>query len=115
MARPRIIIDPKVVEELAGIACTYPEIAAVVGCSEATLHRRFESIIKRGADNMHASLKRRQFEVAMAGNVGMLIWLGKIHLKQREQIEHTGSDGGDINIAVRYVNRPNVNGNDSGK
>ncbi len=114
MARPRIEIDPKAVKKLAGIACTYPEIAAIVGCSEATLHRRFESVIKIGVQNMHVSLKRKQFQVAMSGNVGMLIWLGKIHLKQREQIEHTGSDGGDINIAVRYVNRPNVNGN-SGK
>jgi hypothetical protein len=27
----------------------------------------------------------------------------------------TGPDGGDISITVQYVNRPNVNGSDSGK
>lgn len=31
------------------------------------------------------SLKRKQYEVAMAGNVTMLIWLGKIRLGQVEQ------------------------------
>lgn len=85
MARPRKKIDPEQVRKLAAIQCTTAEMAAVLNCSSDTLERRFAAILKEGRANGCMSLKRKQYELAMSGNVGMLIWLGKQHLGQYEK------------------------------
>ena len=104
--RPRLNIDPAKVERLASISCSYEEMAAILGCSTTTLSDRFRQAIEKGRSAMKASLRRRQFEVAMgrpasydetgtlieserAPNVTMLIWLGKCVLGQseRQQVE----------------------------
>ncbi len=93
--RPKIELDPKQVETLAGLQCSYDEMAAVLGCSPDTLSRNYADAIKRGRENAKASLKRRQFEVAMKGNVTMLIWLGKQYLSQSDkQQRELGFKGG---------------------
>jgi AraC-like DNA-binding protein len=84
MGRPRKNIDPAQVEELASIDCSYAEMAAVLGCNESTLTRRFAQAIERGRNRGKTSLKRKQFELAMAGDRTMLVWLGKVRLGQRE-------------------------------
>lgn len=96
MARPKLEIDEKLVEALARISCTYEEIASVVGCSVDTLERRFADQIEQGRQQGKTSLRRKQFEVALAGDRGMLIWLGKQVLKQTEKQEITGSDGAPL-------------------
>ena len=109
MARPKKKIDPEQVKKLALIQCTMIEMAAFFECSVDTLERRFADVIKIGRENGKTSLKRKQFEIAMSGNVGMLIWLGKQHLGQKDQVEnemqvnadvtYTTSWGGNINVA----------------
>lgn len=84
MARPKLQIDEAQVEKLAAIDCSYEEMASILGCDPSTLTRRFAQAIKKGRDHGRMSLKRKQFEVAMSGNVTMLIWLGKIRLGQQE-------------------------------
>ena len=83
MARPRLQLDEKQIEQLAMINCSLAEIGAVMKCSVDTLER-YAEIIKRGRENGKSSLKKKQFEIAMKGNVTMLIWLGKIMLGQRD-------------------------------
>ena len=90
--RPRKRVDAKLIEELAKIMASRAEIAAIAGCSVSTLDRRFDAAIKRGNDHAKASIRRRQFECAMAGNVTMLIWLGKQWLGQRDKTETTTRD-----------------------
>ncbi len=85
MARPRKKIDPEQVEKLAAINCSYAEMAAVLDCSASTLKRRFGPVIKKGRELGTGSLKRQQYKLAMAGNVTMLIWLGKQYLGQKDQ------------------------------
>ncbi len=87
MARPKKKIDPEQVLKLAAINCSYDEMGSVLGCSPDTLERRFAGVIKKGRDNGKMSLKRKQYEIAMSGNVTMLIWLGKIMLGQVEKQE----------------------------
>lgn len=87
MARPKAQVDPNQVEQLGAIGCTNEEIAAYLGVSHDVIERRFECAIKKGRLKGHTSLKRKQYEVAMSGNVGMLIWLGKQYLGQREPRE----------------------------
>ena len=85
--RPKIKIDPEQVRRLASIFCTMQQIGHVVGCSVDTLERRFADIIKEGRDMGRTSLLKKQYEVAMTGNVSMLIWLGKQHLQQSDKQE----------------------------
>lgn len=85
MPRHKLPIDADQVEKLAAIMCTMKEIASVVKCSVDTLERRFADIIEKGRDRGKMSLKRKQYEVAMSGNVSMLIWLGKQHLGQKDK------------------------------
>jgi len=61
-------------------------MASVLKCSADTLERNFAAIIKEGREHGIMSLKRKQHEVAMSGNVSMLIWLGKVRIGQVEQV-----------------------------
>lgn len=103
--RPQKPIDPEQVKKLAAIDCSYAEIAAIVGCDPSTLTRRFAQAIREGRDQGNASLKRKQYERAMGGSDRMLIWLGKQRLGQREQVEHSGPNGGDIPHKVAVTRR----------
>lgn len=96
MARPRKAIDPEQVKQLAMIGCSVEEMASVLGVHERTIQRRFATPIKEGRLNAKASLRRKQFEMAMKGNPTMLVWLGKQWLDQKDKQEHTGAAGGPI-------------------
>jgi hypothetical protein len=89
VARPRKKIDPRKVKQLAGAGLTVAEIAAFLDCSKDTLERRFAASLKEGRERLNASLKRKQFIVAMGGNPTMLIWLGKQYLGQEEKVSAT--------------------------
>lgn len=95
--RPKIEIDPALVERLAAIHCPNVEIAAAVGCSVDTLTDRFSDIIAKGRENGKTRLRRKQLEVALTGNVSMLIWLGKQMLGQSEKVEAKTEHSGTIN------------------
>lgn len=96
--RPQVKIDENQVKQLASIGCTHAEIGAVLGCSSKTIQRRFVHLIKEGQERLKASLRRKQYSVAMDGNATMLIWLGKQYLDQKDQTETKIPEGIDINI-----------------
>lgn len=102
MARPKKKIDPEQIKQLAMIGCTLEEMAQVLGCHRATLDRRFATVIKEGWNLRNMSLRRKQFEVAMGGSVGMLVWLGKQFLGQKDKGEVSGPDGGPIAHTVEH-------------
>lgn len=87
MARPRKPIDAEQVRKLAMINCSYAEIAAVVGCNESTLTRRFAQVIKEGREQGRSSLKRMMWEAAQKGNTAMLIFLSKQLLGYSDKVE----------------------------
>ena len=86
--RPKKFIDLELVEKLAHIQCTYPEIASTLGVSVDTLlrHKEFTATFKRGAEGGRKSVRRMQFESANRGNVTMQIWLGKQYLGQSDHV-----------------------------
>lgn len=84
--RPPKQIDENEVYKLAQLWCTHEEIAAHVDCSVDTLDRHFAEIIKKGKEEGKASLRRMQWRSALDGNVSMQIWLGKVILKQKEEV-----------------------------
>ena len=107
-------IDPKQLGALAGMQCTYEEIAAVFGIKKRQFIDRIQAepglkeIIEDGWANGRASIRRQQLKLLMEGNATMAVWLGKQYLGQRDQssIEHAGEGGEPIKIIVEYADRP---------
>lgn len=90
MARPLKPIDEELLKKLCTILCTDSEMAAILGVSVDTLVNRYSDRIKEWKEGGKMSLRRAQYQLAMKGNMGMLIWLGKQHLGQ--------SDKNDFNV-----------------
>ena len=102
---PNLVLE---LEELARIGCTNDEIVAVLSNSVKgriswnTLDRNYGDVIKKGRDEMKASLRRSQFRLALEGNPAMNIWLGKQLLGQREPPHEITppADGAAFNVEV---------------
>ncbi len=109
MGRPRKPIDPDLVEKLAAIACTDGEIAEFFGVNESTIKRRFAPLLKKGRAVGKISIKRKQFDAALAGSVPLLIWLGKQYLGQRDKVETeniTHNDGPLVQVMPPTASSP---------
>ena len=103
MPRQRLKIDPGTVERLASINCSNAEIAAVIGCHVRTIERQFPEQIAKGRLTGKASLKRKMWEVAMAGNVPMMMWLSKIMLGYREDMKELGEGDEDVILETEWT------------
>jgi hypothetical protein len=95
--RPKLIIDPNRVYELSSLGCTNKEIGHALGCSDDTLEHRFLAELRRGRGDLKEKLRAAQVKLALAGNVTMLIWLGKQYLGQ--------SDTQQTNVDVKLDNK----------
>ena len=84
-------LDIQQVEQLAGFGCTNREISSFFKCSETTLTRNYGVNLEKGRDEGKIRLRQYQWKAAKAGNVAMLIWLGKQILGQadKQEIAHT--------------------------
>jgi uncharacterized protein YoxC len=80
-------LDHDLIFKLATLHCTYQEIAEVVGTSVKTLEKRFKNLIEKGRAEGKKSLRRAQMEKALAGDVRMLIWMGRQYLDQKDTPE----------------------------
>jgi len=89
MGKKDISIENQV-EKLASYGLTNKEIAEALGYDDTTLKRKFENYLIKGKANLKQRLKKKQIQVAMSGNVSMLIWLGKQYLDQSEKVVETG-------------------------
>ncbi len=87
MARPKKVIDVKLVEKLAAIHCTIAEIADICEVSRDTIERRYAALIAKARAEGKMSLRKYQWEAVKKGNVSMMIWLGKQLLDQRDSFE----------------------------
>ena len=98
-------------EKLCRLNCTNAEIAVFLGVTERTVERRiaksaaFRDAVQRGRNYGKLSLRRKQIEVASAGNATMLIWLGKQYLGQADKVEPGGQDEAPP-VAVSFNVRP---------
>lgn len=98
MARPKKQIDPKQVETLAAINCSYEEAAAVLDCDPRTIQRRYAAVFKKGREHGRMSLKRKMWDTAMGGNVTMQIWLSKQMLGYTDKQEVKTENKTDLNV-----------------
>lgn len=92
--RPRKEIDWVEFEKLCSLHCTQIEIAEWFNVSVDTIDRavtrnygeKFAEVFKKKSGRGKISLRRQQYEVALKGNVTMLIWLGKQYLGQSDKL-----------------------------
>jgi len=114
MARPKRTFNEeeiKLIESLAGMGCTYDEIAVCLRCSVDTVRDRirdenseFSEAHKKGMADLKISLRRAQIRLAENGNASMLIWLGKNLLGQKnESGSQVNHDLPPIIIESKYI------------
>ena len=88
MARPKKYnIDTEQVEKMASYGCSNREIADFFGCTESLISKSYSSFITKGRSKGKIRLRQLQHKAAEAGNVTMLIWLGKQRLGQTDKTE----------------------------
>lgn len=96
----------KKLENLGKIQCTTKEAAAVLDVSEPTFiefikrYEKARDVFEKGKENGKASLRRMQLKAAEAGNVTMMIWLGKQLLGQKDKHEIAGDQNNPIQHQV---------------
>lgn len=90
--RPQIEIDKLEFEKLCEFQATKKDIANTFNVGEATIDRwcqrtygmNFEDTFDRKRVKGLNSLRAKQYETAMKGNVSMMIWLGRNWLGQKD-------------------------------
>ena len=103
--RPRKEIDWQVLDE-AIVWASQEYCAERLGVSIETLAQRikerynlnFLEYKNKRREPLKINLLVKQYEVAMKGNVSMLIWLGKQHLGHAEKVEEKKDGRVEINI-----------------
>lgn len=107
MGRPKANIDKDQFEKLCAMQCPYNEISAWFGVCEDTLNawckreyggKTFSEVSAEKRGRGKISVRRKQYETAMKGDVKMLIWLGKNWLGQ--------SDSGEREVEVDKTKDP---------
>lgn len=89
-------INRAFVLELASKGHSIEEISEMAGVAKSTLRGSCLTELMRGRLMCGASLRAKQFELAMNGNATMLIFLGKQILGQHDRQEVSGINGGPI-------------------
>ncbi len=97
MPRKKINIDWETVNKLFEAGCNITEVSAYLGITDDTLNIRCKEVYKMVISEYAIKFKSKgegqlrvaQHKSALAGNVQMLIWLGKQRLNQYEQIQAT--------------------------
>lgn len=82
-------------------------IAEILGCHLETIKREFkkdESVFcaayNKGLADTKQKLAEKQIQLALSGHAGMLIWLGKQLLGQKDKIETESEDSLDGKIVL---------------
>lgn len=104
-------------KKLCQMHCTRKEIANFLEITEKTLTERckvqfgmlFSEIYDQYTAEGKISIRRKQFEVGMTGNVVMLIWLGKQHLGQRDKKDDGESTITEVKVTMHPDTIPNGN------
>lgn len=98
-------LDLDIIKGLAAIGATQEEIATIVGVSATRLRKEIEGnpacamALELGTAELKTSLRRTQVQMALSGNVPLLIWLGKQCLGQADK--HEQNNKTEINVTVQ--------------
>jgi len=109
--RPPIKIDWNIVDKYLEAGCLGTEIASVIGCHPQTFYDRcimekgmgFTEYMQSKRATGDALLRAKQYAYAMTGkngNLGMLIWLGKNRLGQKDDPYQETAFNGTLSLAL---------------
>ena len=93
----------KQVEEASGLGLPQDQICALVGISDVTLRKHYESELGLGKARASAQIAKSLFNKAIqGGDTTAMIWWTKAQMKWSETMrqELTGRDGGGIVINI---------------
>jgi hypothetical protein len=82
--RVELAIPERKIADLAAIGCTDSEIAAVAEVSETLVKVRYRDLIHKGREGFKTRIREMQLKRALEGSDTMLVWLGKVVLRQQE-------------------------------
>lgn len=85
VGRPKIELDRDQIFKLARLHCTIKEIADFFDVDRDTISNNYSAEITKGRADGRIRLRKKQFDLAMSGNVSMCIWLGKQMLDQNDR------------------------------
>ena len=109
MARPEKPFDWSKLDAILQYGALLSDASDIMGVSEDTILRKvkknfgmdFATYKLKKMSKVRIGLARKQIEVAMSGNVAMLIWLGKQMLGQSDKNENESSI--DYKIKIEKV------------
>lgn len=96
-------IDPKEVEKLATYGITMREMADFFRCTESIISKSYSESYAKGLQVLKQRLRMKQIQLAMNGNVQLLIWLGKQYLEQKDKQDVT-SNGETMTYTITFGN-----------
>lgn len=85
--REVVELDMQHVMNYARLGCSMAEIASLMDVNLDTILYKCRDAVERGRAMLKMSLRRKQYELAMSGHPGMLIWLGKNYLEQSDHVQ----------------------------
>lgn len=106
--RPKVVIDWKAVDMYLKAGCSGTGIADMLGVDRKSLYNAcerdnkipFSTYSQQKKETGDDMLRAKQFDKAMKGDVGMLIWLGKQRLGQKDKFEN---DNNNTNTTVEPI------------
>lgn len=101
-AKVLTVQEIEIIEKLSALFCSWDEISTFLGWSKSTLEKKKEAkeAHSKGAAGGKLSLRKSQFDCAMKGSVAMLIFLGKVHLGQKEKHTISGGMDGAAHVSI---------------
>lgn len=109
MGRPKIEINEKLFDQLIQLPLIKADFAHAFNCSEDKIEHyvkeRFDCTFSALKEQKRQIFKRnilaKQLEVAMRGNVAMLIFLGKNYLGQTDKLETKETGDKTIQVVIQ--------------
>ncbi len=106
--RPIANIDWEYVSSLLVAGCSGAGIAPIIGINENTLYDRckkdknisFSEYSRQMQSKGDDLLRKVQFDKAMSGDNTLLVWLGKVRLKQIDASQLAAAEAGKVNYNI---------------
>lgn len=110
LGRPEKDMDWKLLDSVLQYGASLIDCSELLELSEDTIQRKikdahgvtFSQYRESKKSKIRMKLRQKQYDVAMQGNVAMLIWLGKNELGQTDKLEHDAAKGASDLIRLAY-------------
>lgn len=110
IGRPEKVIDWKLLDSILQFGARLIDCSEVLEMSDDSIQNKikeefgctFSEYRERKMSKMRMRLLQKQFDVAMAGNTALLIWLGKQHLGQTDKLTQE-IDTNKIKIRIEKI------------